>query len=330
MKRLAVLGLFPHLLLACGGNADSANLMQPGVIGDTQSSGAGTSSTQMSSGSGGSESSTTTGTTTTGSTATGSAGSGSGGASGQTGTIATAGNASGSAGGAAAGGQAGEGTAGAIAVAGRGGAAGGPTVITAGSGSGDTPYCEQTAAGSIDATAGTFADHCDDNGDLVQYRCEVRYELDPNCSLTGAPTPAAGAPLADIAAPFCNNVSYPTGNVIEQVSQCGGLCQDVACPNLCPAYDETLVYRSIDRGTGQAVFAFDRVGHDLSCELIFDRADDGYDCVADPQASSEIIVPSLGLSSPYCVEGNIGNIGVNDPSHPDGQECSYRCDVVAR
>jgi hypothetical protein len=185
----------------------------------------------------------------------------------------------------------------------------------------------------VEATAGTFTDHCDENGDLVEYSCEVQYVQSPNCGVTGpggGVLPVAAAPLADIAVPFCDSTEVVTGNVTEVVTACAGRCEEAICPFECPDYDERLTYVSVDAVTGAAVFAFDRVGHNLSCELIFDRDTDDYSCITDPEAGREVIVPSLGISSRFCLEGDIGNIGVDDPTYEGIEECAYRCDVLVR
>jgi len=188
-------------------------------------------------------------------------------------------------------------------------------------------------ANVIDATAGHFEDHCDANGDLVQYQCELTYIYDPNClyplSAAVDTTLDGVGPSPAVAVPICTTVPVPTGNVIETDSACAGRCQDATCPNECPDYDEKVTYLSIDRNTGAAQFSFPRFDKTLDCELIFDRDTDDYDCVLDPQPDREVDIPSLGLSSSYCLEGNIGNIGIDDPTHDGIEECAYRCDVVA-
>ena len=195
---------------------------------------------------------------------------------------------------------------------------------------GGTAFCTvQTSSTSananvIDATEGHFEDHCDANGDLVQYQCETIAMLDPNCAYYDSALPLPSS----VVAPNCGYVYVPTGNVIEGVYACAGRCQDAACPDECPDYDEKVTYLAIDPSTGRAEFSFPRFNKTLDCELIFDRDSDGYDCMLDPQPNREVDLPSLGLSSLYCLEGDIGNIGMDDPTHGGIEECAYRCDVV--
>jgi len=195
---------------------------------------------------------------------------------------------------------------------------------------GGTAFCTvQTSSTSananvIDATQGHFEDHCDANGDLVQYQCETTAMLDPNCVYYDPALPLSSS----VVAPNCGYVYVPTGNVIEGVNACAGRCQDAACPDECPDYDEKVTYLAIDPSTGRAEFSFPRFNKTLDCELIFDRDSDGYDCMLDPQPNREVDIPSLGLSSLYCLEGDIGNIGMDDPTHDGIEECAYRCDVV--
>jgi hypothetical protein len=65
-----------------------------------------------------------------------------------------------------------------------------------------------------------------------------------------------------------------------------------------------------------------------SCTVIFDRADDGYDCTGTAHLGETTELYSLGLSSSLCAGSELGNIGTDDPTNELMQECTYNCTTV--
>jgi hypothetical protein len=65
-----------------------------------------------------------------------------------------------------------------------------------------------------------------------------------------------------------------------------------------------------------------------SCTITFDRADDGYDCAAPERMGTMVEVYSLGISSLFCADATLGNIGTDDPANDLMQECTFNCTTI--
>jgi hypothetical protein len=137
---------------------------------------------------------------------------GTGGRGGATGGEAAGGGGAGT--GAAGGGEAGTGAAGGGgAGAGAAGGGGGARVIECKPGVGDNPYNPPHERLQFKGTNGSFEDHCDDMGHLVQYRCATKIIC----------TPTPETPCVPDA-----TVPYESGEVSEATFDC--VCVNGTCP----------------------------------------------------------------------------------------------------
>jgi hypothetical protein len=133
-------------------------------------------------------------------------------------------------------------------------------------------------------TNGTFVDTCD-GGNLVEYRCVVRYST---------PTPMAS-----------ESWPYRTGEVMSLPVDCGGRCRNGVCPNICPSVGADVSYLSIGEG-GVPVLLDASTGVEYACEGVsFGPLSNGYDCRAAPRIGDVMQVTDL---SGDC--GNVVNLSV--------------------
>ncbi len=176
------------------------------------------------------------------------------------------------------------------------------------------PYTVQT---TVDATGGSFTDTCDADGNLIEYQCEL------GC-YGAVPVTGSSAPIPKIIGVPC--LMEPTGQVLSTTVDCGGECVDGACVVHCPEPGDQILYVAQDGD----VITLENVTktRTYSCTVIFDRADDGYDCVATAHLGATTEVYSLGLSSLLCAGAELGNIGTDDPNNELMQECTYGCTTV--
>jgi hypothetical protein len=103
------------------------------------------------------------------------------------------------------------------------------------------PRVRETHAG----LNGSFTDTCE-NGDLVQYDCETS-------TITG---------------PDNDPATYTSfsGQVVSKNVDCGGRCQDGACPNTCLAEGDTLRCLSVE-ADGHATFESLSGGFTYACDI---------------------------------------------------------------
>jgi hypothetical protein len=164
-------------------------------------------------------------------------------------------------------------------------------------------------AGVVRGSNGTFADACDDDGNLIEFLCESQLICGPG------PNPA------------CTTMN--TGLVISELIDCAGHCSGAACAARCPNFGDRLVYRSFDRATGAATLENQTDQRSYECELADDTADDGYDCLSAPSVGLEVKMVTQGLQTSQCTGGGFGTIGVTDLSAPDQDwhHCAYACAI---
>ena len=147
-------------------------------------------------------------------------------------------------------------------------------------------------------TNGSFTDECDADGNLLEYVCETMQVC------------------VDPPNPIC---TYPqTGAVVPRPFDCDGQCVDGTCNSRCAAFGDMLVW--VEVGPDTAVFDSAADDRRLSCMLLFDAANDTFDCNTSPQPGDATTITSLGLHGSWCTGGEWGNIGIGDP-----EQCAYAC-----
>jgi hypothetical protein len=144
---------------------------------------------------------------------------------------------------------------------------------------------------------GTYTDHCDVNGNLVEYRC-------------GSPAVCVGVgdhlPVR----------SEGTGAVVATEVDCNGSCSEGACRSRCPDFDDVVTYLDID---GVAASFFDETNEQrYDCLLTDDDHRDGFDCTNDPRAGDAEVVTALSRFGSSCTGKTFGGFQLSN-------NCSYRC-----
>jgi hypothetical protein len=163
-------------------------------------------------------------------------------------------------------------------------------------------------ADTVRGSNGTFIDTCDSTGNLVDYTCET-------VSVCG-PGPNPG----------CQ--SYMTGRVVPKSINCSGHCASGRCDARCPAEGQAFHYVAVNNTTGAVTIHNDSDGRTYVCTLLFDNAQDSFDCTKSPAVGGQGSVVSLGLQGTYCTGTSFGNIGVNEAGQPAGLEnCAYGCSI---
>jgi hypothetical protein len=143
---------------------------------------------------------------------------------------------------------------------------------------------------------GTFVDHCDGDGNLVEYVCETELVC------------AGGIN------PVCT--AYETGSVSSELFDCVGTCEVGSCEARCPEIGDDVTYLSVPDAT-TATFVSESDGREYQCDLIFGPEDT---CNAAGRVGQTHTIISLGLRGGPCTGTDFGNIGL--------QDCSYRCDIL--
>lgn len=160
---------------------------------------------------------------------------------------------------------------------------------------GHTPYEKREFVG----TNGTFVDHCE-GGDLVAHMCEQ--------IVVGEAESA-----------------YPTnsGAVVSFAVDCGGRCQDGACPNLCPQPGDAMRYESA--GPDGSVHTLTRVDDGRRYECSYSAARSSRDC-SNTEPGTELLVTYY--SGADCTWQVDGGLRVGDESGL--QVCGYdRCTLTS-
>jgi hypothetical protein len=167
---------------------------------------------------------------------------------------------------------------------------------------GSEPNPEQRR--TVTGENGTLSDECDQNGNLLEYVCEVVTECGPGPN------------------PECNN--RQTGDVVPQMFDCAGGCVDGTCVARCPEEGDPVGYVEV---AGVDVILENGIdGRRYDCLMSFDQANEPYDCTNDPAVGDNTLVFGLGLMSQWCTGTQAFNIGTS----MDGQvqQCTYMCTMV--
>jgi hypothetical protein len=163
----------------------------------------------------------------------------------------------------------------------------------------------ETTAGD----AGSYVDHCDADGDVVEHHCETRAEIDPTT----------------------HRLRYfDTGRVGSDAIDCRGYCASGACPSRCPGFFDELRYLSV--GGEFARFENQVDGRRYDCELTWDRSNDDFDCAADPGIGDEALIiamsPANQSATAQCAS-LLPEFGTALASDPGREVCAYQCEIPA-
>ena len=164
------------------------------------------------------------------------------------------------------------------------------------------PYDEQR---TLDSDGDAVTDHCDGNGDLVSYQCEIQEVGCPGGSDRGR------RPI--------ESCYVQTGRVEATTIDCDGHCEAGACAVRCPQAGDRLTYLALDAG-GNPIFDSAADPRDFACRLAFDQKSDTFDCVSDPRVGDSFVVAGLGMSSSWCTGGVWGAIS---DAHCTYSDCQF-------
>jgi hypothetical protein len=132
---------------------------------------------------------------------------------------------------------------------------------------------------------GTFTDHCDEDGNLVEYVCEETMSCGPD---------------------FCE--PFVTGQVIEQAIDCKGTCLSGACDLGCPDEGIEVSIAAVD-AAGVTTLNDAASGTNYTCASVIDEgSNDAWDC-AGPQAVGAKGTVGIVSQGKFCTEGE-GSFGV--------------------
>jgi hypothetical protein len=186
---------------------------------------------------------------------------------------------------------------------------GGSVLCSPDAGTASSTYSDPAVAMSWMGTNGTFADACDEAGNLTKYSCDVTLICSGGVN------------------PECNDVD--TGAVKPWAIDCSGHCANGTCPSRCPTFGDTLTVESVDPA-GDVTLVDSVDGRSFACVLSQDMASDGFDCASDVHAGLQSTFSSQGLAGPYCTGADIGSIGLCYPGATScpGQNCTYACSVA--
>ncbi|MDI1435312.1 hypothetical protein [Polyangium sorediatum] len=144
----------------------------------------------------------------------------------------------------------------------------------------NNPYVMEAVTG----TNGTFVDHCDESGYLVQYNCQSAICDSVNCE------------------------DMLTGVVVEEVFDCKGACKAGVCERGCPEADVALTVISVDSTGTTLNDAASGTGY--TCTSVIDKnSNDGWACTG---AEAVGATGKAGESTGSCHRGE-GAFGVAFP-----------------
>lgn len=167
---------------------------------------------------------------------------------------------------------------------------------------------------------GTFANRCDEAGNLIAYQCETTL------------------PPCDPAFNGCSFISpILTGKVVpyqeSAIIDCEGQCHDNRCDGRCPQQGDQLTLVRPD-ANGNVIIHNDTDGRTYSCMPDPDSQNRmSFDCHRSP-AGQTGYVAGLGLfvSDGFCTGKNIGNIAMivdGAPTSQPSESCTYlSCSIV--
>jgi hypothetical protein len=164
-----------------------------------------------------------------------------------------------------------------------------------------------TEQSSTTGVNGTFADSCDESGNLVEHFCElgpcVAARIAPTGGRGGFPQGGSGG-----------IESCPTGNVISRTIDCGGKCESGACFGWCAEQGGEFEITAVS-GMNVLMTKDDR---EYTCDVVFEGA--GFDCRSPSLVGRTLVVTSLGAC-----DGGSTTFGWNDPDSALVQECTFTC-----
>jgi hypothetical protein len=171
---------------------------------------------------------------------------------------------------------------------------------------------------------GTYANRCDEHGNLIAYQCETML---PPCDPTASRVPN-GCSFSNLV--FSGKVvPYQDSAIID----CEGQCHDGRCDGRCPQQGDQVTLVSPD-ANGHVFVHNDTDGRTYSCVPDPDYQNGmNFDCGQSP-AGQTGYVAGLGLitGDGFCTGKDIGNIGVivDGVPTPRGLEtCTYvSCSIV--
>jgi hypothetical protein len=160
---------------------------------------------------------------------------------------------------------------------------------------------------------GTFSDHCDSNGNLIDYECEGA--LPPcNPALNGCDVPLVN-----------------TGRVIQlpKVVDCLGTCRDGRCDSRCPQQGDVVTFtdRSPD---GREILRNDTDGRSYVCSVEQGTTPGGNVDCANVAAGQTGFIRSGGALEQQCTGADFGGFGVvldGIPTPPGSDTCVYSCSI---
>ena len=134
----------------------------------------------------------------------------------------------------------------------------------------------------VSGRLGTFTDHCDANGDLVEYQC-----------LLVSQTLCEGE--------YCSEVWSKSDEVEPSLILCGGTCHDGRCVSRCPSNGSQVEFQAISMD-GSATVASLETGGLLSCQLsnhTFESEEE-----LEKFMAGALTVDLLGGQDHLCLPGN--------------------------
>jgi len=166
---------------------------------------------------------------------------------------------------------------------------------------------------TVTGTDGTYIDHCDGDGNLVQYGCE----LGPSPCPPPPPGGAMPAPV-DCAPP-------PTGVVLSKTYDCRGTCRDGVCASRCPDFEDHPTYLTL-AADGSATFRNDPDPRVYACELALEGA--SVDCSDPDLVGTSGTIVGLGVFDwNFCTDGVTFTMVLGSETLPGDRDyqCSYSC-----
>ncbi len=170
------------------------------------------------------------------------------------------------------------------------------------------PMSGASVASTTVGENGSFTDTCDENGNLVEYVCEMApctvQRIIPATGGQGTGGTSACLPMA-------------SGQVVPLSIDCAGHCRDGACFGWCASFGDTFTVTAVAANG----LEMSRGDDAYSCSVVFQR--DGYDCLGASLMGRELVVTSLGA----CV-GASTTFGWDDLDDPATEECAFTCTLL--
>jgi hypothetical protein len=163
-------------------------------------------------------------------------------------------------------------------------------------------------------TNGAFSDHCDTDGNLIDYECETM------------PAPCGPGPNG------CSGSDINTGRVVPlpQIVDCAGTCRAARCDGRCPMQGDQVTFNGLG-ADGREIVHNDTDGRTYACAVdTSSEPASNVDCAEVPGGQTGY-VQGLGLSGSYCTgAASFGSVAVllDGLPTPQGQyTCSFSCSI---